>query len=154
MTGFGPEGYSNGVSSAGREAVTVLFHPAKFGLPAERSWREKEIVLFGREPIWQISHGDLVPALHWQLNSTGLLQTTPSGLIQVRSSNPSLSIAARVGISTTLNVAPGVIGDADVTLLTSKIYRSGADVIAHLVEGRSGKLSRKAFDSYRDLVVS
>ncbi|MGB0599077.1 MAG: hypothetical protein ACPGLY_20530 [Rubripirellula sp.] len=114
----------------------------------------KGIVLFGREPIWEISDGDLVPALHWQLSSPGLLQTTLSGLIRVRGNDPSLSIAASGGIATTLDIVQAVIGGADVTMLTSEVYRSGPDVIAHLVEGLSGYLQRNGFDSYRDLLAS
>ncbi|MDG2223883.1 MAG: dihydroorotate dehydrogenase [Rubripirellula sp.] len=114
----------------------------------------KGIVLFGREPIWEISDGDLVPALHWHLSSPGLLQTTLSGLIRVRGSDPSLSIAASGGIATTLDVVHAVVGGADVTMVTSELYRSGPDVIAHLVEGLSGYLHRNGFNSYCDLIAS
>ena len=112
----------------------------------------KGIVLFGREPIWEISGGDLVPALHWQLSSPGLLQTTLSGLIRIRGSDSNLSIAASGGIATTMDVVHAVVGGADVAMVTSEVYRTGPDVIAHLVEGLSGYLQRNGFDSYHDLI--
>ncbi len=137
--------------------VAVKLLPFYTTLP-NLAWKLTELgadamVLFGREPVWEILNGDLVPTSHWQLSSPGLLQTTLSGLIRVRSAGPKLTIAASGGISTAVDVIHAVTAGADVAMVTSEIYRTGPDAVAHLVEGLCAYLKRNGFASFAALIA-
>ncbi|MEM8667762.1 MAG: dihydroorotate dehydrogenase [Planctomycetota bacterium] len=136
--------------------VAVKLLPFYTTLP-NLAWRLAEVgaegvVLFGREPVWEFCEGELVPTSHWQLSSPGLLQTTLSGLLRVRSGGPNLSVAASGGIATTVDVIHAITAGADIAMITSEIYRTGPDSVAHLIEGISAYLTRHGFHSFTELV--
>ena len=109
------------------------------------------VVLFGREPVWDVYDGALAATSHWSLSDAGQLQTTLSGLIRVRSGARELSVAASGGIATAKDVIHAVIAGADVGMVTSEIYRTGPDVVAHILEGITQYLERqgmRAFDEF------
>lgn len=137
--------------------VAVKLLPFYTSLP-NLGWRLAEmgasgVVLFGREPVWEISEGDLVPSFQWHLSSTGQLQTTLSGLIRLRSGGPAISVAASGGISTTVDVIHSVTAGADVAMVASEIYRNGPDAVAHIVDGLTAYLQRNGYDSYDTFVA-
>lgn len=110
------------------------------------------IVLFGREPSWEVSDGALRSSSHWSLSGSGQLQTTLSGLIRIRPVVPRLSVAASGGISTAKDVIHTVIAGADVAMVTSEIYRNGPEVIAHILEGVTQCLDRQGMQSFDEFV--
>ena len=138
--------------------VSVKLLPFFTTLP-NLGWRLAEVgaegvVLFAREPVWEMVNGDLVPTSRWQLSSPGLLQTTLSGLMRIRSGGPGISVAASGGVSTTLDVVHCVTAGADVAMITSEVYRNGPDAVAHLAEGLSGYLARHQRGAYTSFVAS
>ncbi len=114
----------------------------------------KGVVLFGREPIWEIFDGALTATSRWSLSDSGQLQTTLSGLMRVRFGSDDLSIAASGGISTAKDVLHAVIAGADVVMVTSEIYRTGPDVVAHILEGVTQHLERQGMKSFAEFVAS
>ena len=65
-----------------------------------------------------------------------------------------MSIAASGGISTAKDVIHAVIAGADVAMVTSELYRTGPDGIAHIVEGIAHYLQREGFDSFDAMVAN
>ncbi len=112
------------------------------------------LVLFGREPIWEVFDGSLSATSRWSLSDSGQLQTTLSGLMRVRSGGEGMSIAASGGISTAKDVIHSVIAGADVAMVTSEIYRTGPDVVAHILEGVTQHLDRQGMHSFDEFVGS
>jgi dihydroorotate dehydrogenase (fumarate) len=113
----------------------------------------KGIVLFGREPIWEIFDGALTATSRWSLSDSGQLQTTLSGLLRVRGGGEGLSIAASGGISTAKDVIHSVIAGADCVMVTSEIYRTGPDVVTHILEGVTQYLDRQGLTSFNEFVA-
>jgi dihydroorotate dehydrogenase (fumarate) len=111
------------------------------------------VALFGREPIWQVGDGGMMPTSHWSLSDSGQLQTTLSGLIRLRASGSEISVAASGGITTAKDVLNAVIAGADVAMITSEIYRTGPDAIAHILEGIVNCLQRQRIDSFKKFVA-
>jgi dihydroorotate dehydrogenase (fumarate) len=137
--------------------VAVKLLPFFTSLP-NLAWRLAEagasgVVLFGREPVWEVYEGDLVATTSWSLSDLGQLQTTLSGLIRLRSGGPGISVAASGGISTAKDVVHAVIAGADIAMVTSEIYRTGPDAIAHILEGIVHYLQRSRLDSFEEFVA-
>jgi dihydroorotate dehydrogenase (fumarate) len=112
------------------------------------------VVLFGREPIWDVLDGEMSATSRWSLSDSGQLQTTLSGLMRVRAGACSLSVAASGGIVTAKDVIHCVIAGANTVMVTSEIYRNGPDVIAHLLEGVTQYLQRQGIPSFESFVSS
>lgn len=112
----------------------------------------KGIALFGREPVWQVIEGRMIPSTHWSLSDSSQLQLTLSGLIRLRAGDPKVSVSASGGIATARDVFDVVIAGADVAMVTSEIYRTGPDAIAHILEGIVSHLSRQHTDSFKAFV--
>jgi dihydroorotate dehydrogenase (fumarate) len=111
----------------------------------------KGVVLFGREPIWEVFDGTLTASCRWSLSDAGQLQTTLSGLMRARPGADHLSVAASGGISTAKDVIHCVIAGADIAMVSSELYRTGPDVVAHILEGITRYLERqgmRSFDSF------
>jgi dihydroorotate dehydrogenase (fumarate) len=100
-----------------------------------------------------VYEGDLVATTSWSLSDLGQLQTTLSGLIRLRSGGPGISVAASGGISTAKDVVHAVIAGADIAMVTSEIYRTGPDAIAHILEGIVHYLQRSRLDSFEEFVA-
>ena len=111
------------------------------------------IVLFGREPIWEVFDGALTATSRWSLSDSGQLQTTLSGLLRVRAGSKDLSIAASGGISTAKDVIHSVIAGADCVMVTSELYRTGPDVVTHILEGVTQYLDRQGLPSFNEFVA-
>jgi dihydroorotate dehydrogenase (fumarate) len=121
-------------------------------------WRLAEagvsgVALFGREPIWQVGDGRMMPTSHWSMSDACQLQTTLSGLIRLRASEPGISVAASGGITTAKDVLDTVIAGSDVAMITSEIYRTGPDAVAHILEGIVNCLQRQRIDSFKKFVA-
>lgn len=112
----------------------------------------KGVALFGREPVWQVVEGRMMPSAHWSLSDSSQLQMTLSGLIRLKSAYPHVSVAASGGITTCRDVVDVVIAGADVAMVTSEIYRTGPDAIAHILEGIVNFLTRMQIDSFKSFV--
>jgi dihydroorotate dehydrogenase (fumarate) len=136
--------------------VSIKLLPFVTSLP-NLAWRlteagAKGIVLFGREPVWQVVEGQMSPSSHWSLSDSSQLQMTLSGLIRLRSADPDISVAASGGISTARDVFDVVIAGADVAMVTSEIFRTGPDAIAHILEGIVSSLQRQQVNSFKSYV--
>ena len=119
--------------------ISVKLLPFFTSLP-NLAWRLTEsgasgVVLFGREPIWDLCDGRMHPTSYWSLSSGGQMQTTISGLVRLRSGGPDISVAASGGITTSKDVIHSVIAGADVAMITSELYRTGPDAISHILDG-------------------
>lgn len=109
------------------------------------------IVCFGHEPTWDVRIDQFHSSLGWDLTTPGDINSTISGLAQVAASGAQLSLAAAGGIASNEDSIRAFLAGADVVMLTSEIYRSGPDAVAHLVEGLSCYLSRKGLSSLSEL---
>ena len=112
------------------------------------------VTLFGREPIWEIRSGAMTATSHWSLSDSDQMQTTLSGLIRLRTGGPAISVAASGGITTAKDVVHAVIAGASVAMVTSEVYRTGPDAIAHILEGIVQYLQREGIDSFDAFVAS
>lgn len=112
------------------------------------------LVCFGHEPTWDVKLERIRATPVWGLTPASLINPTISGILRVRSSGPRICLAASGGISSIEDVIASVISGADVVMITSEIYRSGPDAVAHLIDALSGYLGRHGFDSYEELVAN
>lgn len=136
--------------------VSIKLMPFFTSLP-NLAWRlaeagAKGVAIFGREPVWQVVESQMTPSSHWSLSDSSQLQTTLSGLVRLRAGGLQISVAGSGGISTARDVFDVVIAGADVAMVTSEIYRTGPDAIAHLLEGIVSYLLRRHFDSFKSFV--
>ncbi len=137
--------------------VSIKLLPYFTSLP-NLIWRLTEVgaagvVLFGREPVWEVRDSELQPTYLWPLSDCGQLHATLSGLIRSRACRSEISIAASGGIASAKDVIHGIIAGCDTAMVTSAIYRNGFDVIAHILEGVIHYLERKNLRSYDEFVA-
>lgn len=112
------------------------------------------VVIFGREPTWEVELDGLRATSHWSLTAAGSIQTTVGGLIRVRMSKPGISVAASGGISSAEDAIKTIVAGADVVMVTSQVYREGPGAVAHIVNGMSSYLEQHGMASFRDLRAS
>ena len=70
-----------------------------------------------------------------------------------RTNTVTFSVAASGGITTAKDVLDTMIAGADVAMITSEIYRTGPDAIAHILEGIVNCLQRQRIDSFKQFVA-
>lgn len=110
------------------------------------------VVCFGYEPHWEVGSAGVVPTPHWKLNTNNGLNQTVAGLVRARSARSPLSIAASGGVSSTEDCIKSLLAGADVVMITSEIYRSGPDAIAHITEGLSRMIARGKFNDLSEFM--
>ena len=135
------------------QTAAVYHESSQFGATVGNAGAQG-LVLFGREPIWEVFDGSLSATSRWSLSDSGQLQTTLSGLMRVRSGGEGMSIAASGGISTAKDVIHSVIAGADVAMVTSEIYRTGPDAVAHILEGVTQHFDRQGMHSFDEFVAA
>lgn len=123
------------------------------------AWRLTEagaagIVCFAHEPVWEVSTEQVRASMNWALTAASDINSTIAGLIRIRSHGPAISVAASGGISTPQDLLRTIIAGADVGMVTSEVYRSGPDAVAHLLEGLCSYLTRHGFISFADFLSS
>ena len=121
-------------------------------------WRLSEsgaagVVCFGFEPNWKVGSHGFGPTPHWNLNATGNLNQTIAGLARASVASCPLSMAASGGISTAEDAIKVLLAGADVTMITSEIYRSGTDAIAHIIEGLTQFLKRGHYEELNEFLL-
>ncbi len=135
--------------------ISVKLSPFHTNL-ANLAWRLTEagvtgIVCFAHDPIWEIATDRIEATMKWELTPAGCVNPTIAGLIRVRSGGPPISLAASGGISAPADLIRTILAGADVGMITSEIYRSGPDAVAHLLDGLHSYLERHGFDSFAAL---
>ncbi len=136
--------------------VSIKLSPFHTNLP-NLAWRLTEagaagFVCFAHDTNWRVSTERVAGSLRWELTPASNINLTISGLIRVRSGGPSISLAASGGISSVEDIVKSILAGADVTMLTSEIYRSGPTIVSHLVEGLASYLERHGFESLDALI--
>lgn len=137
--------------------VAIKLTPFHTNLP-NLAWRLMEagaagIVCFAQEPTWMIDLDRIETSMTWALSGANTINPTVAGLIRLHG-GPPISVAASGGISSVEDVIRAVVAGADVVMVTSELYRSGTDVISHLVEGLRSYLARNDFESFGALKKS
>lgn len=110
------------------------------------------IVVFGREPEWDIHTDRLQATARWPLTAAGNTDTMIAGVIRARSGGLTVSIAASGGIGSPGDVVKAALVGADVAMVTSEVYREGPDAVRHMVEGVASFLSRHNYPSLSALL--
>lgn len=110
------------------------------------------LVCFAQESDWHIELEQARPSLKWSLTPAGFVNPTVAGLTQLRNCNASLSIAASGGISSPEDLIKVLMAGADVGMVTSEIYRSGPDAVAHMLEGLNAYLGRHHLATVKELL--
>ncbi len=126
---------------------------------ANLAWRIAEsgaagLVCFAHEPLWRIEPNGIATSLEWSLTPAGNINPVISGLVRVRAGGCNISVAASGGICVPEDVVKTIISGADVVMVTSEIFRSGPDAVAHMVEGLCSYLNRKGLSSLAELICS
>ena len=134
--------------------VAVKISPFHTTLP-NLVWRLAEagasgLVCFAHDPLWDVQADHLQTSLKWSLTPAGSINSTIAGLMRVRMGGPSISIAASGGISSPEDLSKVMIAGADIAMVTSEVYRSGPDAIAHLLEGLCSFLEHHHFSSFAE----
>jgi dihydroorotate dehydrogenase (fumarate) len=124
---------------------------------ANLAWRLAEagaagLVCFSHDPMWEVHTERIEASLNWLLTPASNINPTIAGLVRARSGGPSISLAASGGICTPEDLVRVTIAGADVVMVTSEIYRSGPDVISHMLDGLCNYLTRHDLGSYEQLI--
>ncbi len=109
------------------------------------------LVLFGRRPDVDICLDDLSLVTRWGLTSAGSIVHSLSTIMQVHGCCPSMPIAASGGIDSADDTIKALMAGADVAMVTSAIYRQGAELIRSLTEGLERFMASKQFRSIAEL---
>ena len=138
--------------------VSVKLSPYHTNL-CNTAWRIVEsggqgLVCFAHEPSWKLELDRISAAPVWGLTQAGNINPTVSGLLRIRSQGPDISLAASGGVSSVSDLINVVVAGASVVMITSELYRSGADVISHLNDGLVRYLDRHGFNAFSDLVAA
>lgn len=108
------------------------------------------LVCFAHEMTWVVHTDRIATSLDWELTPASHINPTVSGLLRVRTGGPEMDLAASGGISLPEDMLKTMIAGADVVMVTSEIYRSGPDIIAHLNESLARYLSQHQFTSFAE----
>ena len=138
--------------------VSVKLTPFHTNL-SNLSWRLLEagasgVVCFAHEPAWHVATEQIAATLNWGLTPASNINSTIAGLVRVRANGPDFSVAASGGISVPQDLIKTIIAGADVSMVTSEVYRAGPDAVAHLLDGLSCYLQRHGFMSFQEFVAS
>lgn len=120
------------------------------------AWRLIEVgamgvVCFGSEPLWKHNCDSGVQSPAWHVSTAGLFDQTLRGIVNLNVSPLPISVAASGGITSTEECIQAFAAGADVAMITSEIYRSGPDAIAHIAEGIVGYLDRHDYETLSEL---
>lgn len=126
---------------------------------ANLAWRLTEagaagLVCFAHEPAWQVETEHVGATINWALTPASNINATIAGLIRVRAKGPAISVAASGGISVPQDLIKTIIAGADVAMVTSEVYRTGPDAVAHLLDGLGSYLFRHGFTSFEEFIAS
>jgi dihydroorotate dehydrogenase (fumarate) len=105
------------------------------------------LVLFAHEPRWDVALDRLHWTIHWELTPVDSVGSTVAGIVHSRASGLELSIAASGGVRTAEDAVKVMVAGADVVMITSELYRSGADCIRKLLGGLERHLETGGFAS-------
>ena len=105
------------------------------------------VVLFAHETHWDVALDRLQWTTRWELTPVDSAAATIAGIAQARSGATDLSIAASGGVRTAEDALKAMIAGANVVMITSEVYRSGASAISRLVQGVERYLDAHGFAS-------
>lgn len=138
--------------------VSIKLKPHHTNL-ANLAWRIAEVgaagvVCFAHDTTWHVEADTVRVVPNWGLTPAGRVNPTISGLIRIRTQGPTFSVAASGGVSSVEDVINTVIAGADTVMIASEIYRSGPDIVSHLLDGLQSYLFRHGFGAFSELVAS
>ncbi|TWT51245.1 Dihydroorotate dehydrogenase B (NAD(+)), catalytic subunit [Rubripirellula amarantea] len=93
------------------------------------------LVMYGRQPNVDICLDSFKLNSHWSLTQPGRVVDTIGHIMQVHGHCPAMSIAASAGVASSEDVIKVLLAGADVAMVTSEVYRNGADTIRRLLDG-------------------
>lgn len=109
------------------------------------------IVLFGRQPDVNICLDNFDLKTGWDLSVEGSVVQILGHLMQVHTMCPAMPIAACGGIGTSEDLIKVLLAGADIGMVTSAIYRDGADVIRSLSDGLTRFMEQHHFRCMADM---
>ena len=93
------------------------------------------VVMFGREPDLDICTSEISVRNHWGLTESGSISHSLATILRTHRFCPQMPIAASGGIGSGGDVVKALLAGADVTMVTSAIYRESSAVIQTLLNG-------------------
>ncbi len=138
--------------------VSVKLSPFHSNLP-HLAWQLVDagvagLVCFAHEPAWHIAIEQVGSTFNWGLTPASNINGTIAGLVRVRAGGPEISVAASGGVCVPQDLIKTILAGADVAMVTSEVYRSGPDAVAHILDGVSSYLNRHGFMSFAELIAS
>lgn len=110
------------------------------------------LTLFGRYPRCDGDLGRVNRRLHWGLTAPGDTSLSLQWLNVIRSALPKLQFAASGGVTTGEDAIRLMQSGADVVMVTSEIYRTGAGAIRRILEGMRMWARENERESFSQLV--
>lgn len=105
------------------------------------------VVLFAHETHWDVALDRVHWTTRWELTPVDSVGATIAGIAQAHIGAAGLSIAASGGVRTAEDALKTMIAGADVVMVTSEIYRSGAAAISRINQGIERYLDTHGFAS-------
>jgi len=109
------------------------------------------MVLFAGSPIVDIDLGTLQLRPSWELTQGGSIISKLASIMRIHAFCPAMPLAACGGIATADDVLKTLLAGADVAMVTSAIYRDGANVVRLMNEGLKASMAKHNWGNMGDL---
>ncbi len=93
------------------------------------------LVLFTHRPNWDVDIDRMHWTIGWELSPVNSLGNTLQGLVETRTPDLKISVAASGGIRTGDDTIKAMIAGADVGMIVSELYRQGPDAVKDILAG-------------------
>lgn len=109
------------------------------------------LVMFGRTPDLDICLDSFKLRSHWGLSQPGTVTNYLDTVMQVHAACPAISLAVSGGVGHADDVLKAILAGADVTMVTSILYREGPDAIRAMIDGVVVFMEKHGCKCLRDL---
>lgn len=124
-----------------RVTIPIAFKMnARFTNPASIAMRLQNegingLVLFAHHPRWDVDIDRLHWTIGWELTPTTSLGKTLEGIVETRSKNLHVPIAASGGVRTGEDAIKAMVAGAEVVMIVSELYRQGPNAVKDILAG-------------------
>lgn len=112
------------------------------------------LVLFAHRPNWDVDIDRMHWTIGWELSPVNSIGRTLQGLVETRTQNLQISVAASGGIRTGDDAMKSLIAGADVVMIVSEVYRQGPDAIKEVLAGMQRRLDLNRHSSLQEFLQS
>jgi dihydroorotate dehydrogenase (fumarate) len=112
------------------------------------------LVLFAHRPNWNVDIERMHWTVGWELSPTTSLGKTLEGLVEIRTKNLRIPVAASGGVRTGDDAIKAMIAGANFVMIVSELYRQGPVAVKDIIAGIRRYLSARRLSSLDEFLES